>query len=175
MQELADLAARIAMLEARMAQAVVHGTVEQVDPAKGTVRLNLGPNDAGGVLLGPSVPYAQMAGALKVHAPPVVGQQMTMLSPNGDWRQGIVLPMTWSAANPSPSAAGDQNVLTFGTATITLRADGLTIAVGSASIVISAGGVAITGTVLTHNATDVGDTHVHDGVVEGSDLSGTPQ
>lgn len=128
MRELVEAVARLAELERRVAGMVRHGTVEQVDPAKGRVRLRLGETN-GKPFLGPWVPYAQVAGALKVHTPPSVGQQMTLLSPTGDPRQAVALPMTWSNQNASPSQKGDEHVLTFGSCRIELRGNEIIVKV----------------------------------------------
>ena len=123
MREIVELAARIAELERRFSGMVRHGTIEEVDPAKQIMRLNFGKDVDGKPFLSPWIPYAQIAGALKVHTPPSKGQQFTALSPNGDWRQAVAMPMTWSNQNPSPSDKGNENVLTFGSVTIRITAD----------------------------------------------------
>ena len=69
---------------------------------------------AEGRFLSPWVPYAQFSGALRVHTPPTVGQQFTAMSPTGDFQQAVAVPLTHSTANPSPSTAAEQNVLSFG-------------------------------------------------------------
>lgn len=137
MRELADLARRVADLERRMANGVREGTVDQVDPAKKRVRLKLGGSDAE-PFLSPWVPYSQQAGALKIHSPPSPGQQMTLISPAGDIRRGQAFPFTWSDAEPSPSDAGDQHVLTFGDLRLSLTAEGLTLQLGDSLITVEA-------------------------------------
>jgi phage baseplate assembly protein gpV len=117
----------VADLERRISALMRHGTVQEVDPAKALVRLSYGTGSDGQPFLSPWVPYAQIAGALKVHTPPSVGQQMTTVSPNGDFQQAVALPMHWSNQNESPSSAGDEHVLTFGGFTITLTSDKLTV------------------------------------------------
>jgi len=128
MRELVEAVARVAELERRVAGMVRHGTVEQVDPQKQRVRLRLGGTDDK-PFIGPWVPYAQIAGALKVHTPPSVGQQMTLLSPTGDPRQAVALPMTWSNQNAAPSDKGDEHVLTFGSCRIELRGNEIIVKV----------------------------------------------
>lgn len=122
-RELVELASRVAEMERRFSGMMRHGTVAEVDTKNHRVRLDFGKDDAGGKFLSPWVPYAQIAGALKVHTPPTVGQQYTSLSPNGDWRQAVALPMTWSDQNASPSQNGDENVLTYGAVTIRIVDD----------------------------------------------------
>ena len=80
-RELVELASRVAELERRFSGTLRHGTIEEVDAAKQIVRLNFGQDEDGKPFLSPWVPYAQIAGALKVHTPPSKGQQFTVLSP----------------------------------------------------------------------------------------------
>lgn len=66
-------------------------------------------------------------------------------------------------------------VQTVGASTVTMTASSIVLAVGATSITISAAGVAIVGPTLTHNTTNVGDTHVHDGVMIGTGDTGEPK
>ena len=102
MREIVEVLQRLTNLERQVANQFRHGTVHEVDATKQKVRMNIGGSDQE-PLLGPWIPYGQIAGGLKVHTPPTVGQQMTMLSPSGDYRQAVALPMTWSDHNASPS------------------------------------------------------------------------
>jgi len=125
-RELVELASRVAELERRFSGTLRHGTIEEVDAAKQIVRLNFGQDEDGKPFLSPWVPYAQIAGALKVHTPPSKGQQFTALSPTGDWQQAVALPLTWSKANPSPSQKADEHVLTFGSVKLTIEGEKVT-------------------------------------------------
>ena len=123
-RELVELVSRVAELERRFAGVLRHGTVAEVDPERQRVRLDLGPaHGAEGRFLSPWVPYAQFSGALRVHTPPTVGQQLTAMSPSGDFQQAVALPLTHHSGNPSPSIAGDENVVTYGNVRMTLADD----------------------------------------------------
>jgi phage baseplate assembly protein gpV len=190
MREVVELAARIAELERRFSGVMRHGTVEEVDAGKQRVRLNFGKDMGGEPFLSPWVPYAQIAGALKVHTPPSKGQQFTALSPNGDWQQAVALPMTWSDQNKSPSSKGDENVLTYANVTVTIKDDlskvvvgaaslnvasaAVTIKVGGVNVEITDAGVAITGGKVTHDGKNIGSTHIHGGVVPGGGVTDVP-
>lgn len=137
MIELADLMRRVAEIERRLANLVRHGTVEQLDAEKHLVRLRIGEGDDRQPLIGPWVPYGQIAGDLKVHTPPTKGQQMTLFNPAGDFRQAVALPLTWSDQNPAPSKSADENVLTYGSVTATLKEKSLEFKVGDARVFIS--------------------------------------
>lgn len=135
MRDFAAVLRRVAELERRLSNVMREGVVEAVDPARKRVRLRLGGDD-GAPFLSPWVPYAQHAGALKVHTPPSIGQQMTLHSPAGDIRRGQALPYTWSNAEPAPSDAGDENVVTFGEVRLELTASGVRIQIGESVLAL---------------------------------------
>lgn len=190
MRELVEVAARVAELERRVTGMMRHGTVHEVDPAKGQMRLKLGDADNGEPFLSPWVPYSQLAGAIKAHIPPAVGQQFTLAAPNGDWQQAVAVPLTWSNANASPSGAGDENVVTYGNVRMTLKNDLVKVVVGGLSFeltsakaevnvggvtfTVAGGGVDITGGQVRHNGKNIGSTHIHGGVMSGGSLTDVP-
>lgn len=162
--ELVELVARVSDLERRVSGMIRHGKVDQVDTKKQELRLDLGKDVDGKKFLSPWISYAQMAGALKVHTPPSVGQQYTSISPTGEWQQAVAIPFTWSDQNKSPSDKQDENVLTFGNVRIELRGD--EIVVKCPELVLDAichvggrGGkpASIEGTVTSDGAVDVGN------------------
>jgi hypothetical protein len=144
-----------------------------VDPGDGDkpwrVRLLIGP-EGQPKFLSPWIPYHQIAGALKVHTPPSVGQQMTMLNPTGDFRQAVVIPLTWSDAIESPSRRGDEHVLTFGQVRITIREDRVIVKVGEREILVTTEEVRTVGrTVLGMDSEEGGESarvRTVDGVAE---------
>ncbi|MBI1649874.1 phage baseplate assembly protein V [Hyphomicrobium sulfonivorans] len=174
MRELVDLALRVAELERRQANNFRHGTVEEVDAKKQLMRMRLGEGEDGQPFLGPWVPYAQIAGALKVHTPPSKGQQMTMISPTGDMRQAIALPMTWSDQNKSPSDKEDEHVLTFGDVRIEIKEKGLKLTVGDHSIEVTGEGTTYSNGKIEHDGHLIDKTHVHTEVMPGPALTGPP-
>lgn len=143
MQSIAELVARVAALEARMANMMRPGRVAEVDTAKQRVRLAIGKADDGGDLLSPWLPYAQEAGQTKAHIPPAVGQQMMLVSPGGDPGLGVAMKATWSNDLSSPSTSPSENVITLGGVTITMTGDSLVIAVGGATVTINEGAIAL--------------------------------
>ena len=190
------LSRRIDELERRSDNLVRHGTVEEVDTKKQEVRLRIGGTDEE-PLISPWVPYGQIAGALKLHSPPSKGQQMTMISPAGDFRQAGAYPFTWSNANPSPSDKPDEHVLTFGGFTFTLKGNALLIkgpkitfeAGGSSweivdgSVTAKSGGTehkisdsgeTTTGGRVEHDGKNIGKDHKHRDVTPGPSLTGGP-
>ena len=133
---LAKLTRRIDELEQRLDQSVRHGTVSDVDASKQQIRMRIGGTDAE-PLKSPWVPYGQIAGAMKIHSMPSVGQTMTLYSPTGDLRQGIAMPGSWSDANPSPSDKPGDHVLIFENVRVELRKDQLLLKVGDVSLDIT--------------------------------------
>lgn len=104
---------RVAESERRMDNTIRHGKVTDVDPEKHLARIEIGEKD-GTALKSAWVPYGQIAGDYKQHRPPTVGQQMTMIAPNGEVRQSMLMPFTWWDDNKSPSDKGDEHVATYG-------------------------------------------------------------
>ena len=168
MREIVELAARIAELERRFSGMMRHGTVEEVDPGKHRIRLKFGTDVEGNPFLSPWIPYAQVAGTLKVHVPPSVGQQLTLMAPAGDWQQAVAIPFTWSNQNPAPSNAGDENVLTFGDVRVTLKDGHLEISAAGVTLELTGNGFAITGGEVRHDGKNIGATHTHGGVTLGT-------
>jgi len=145
-KELVELVARVTDLERRVTGMMRHGTVAEVDMDMLRVRLDLGPAHGGvGRFLSPWIPYAQFAGALKVHTPPAVGQQFMMVSPTGEFQQAVAVPLHWSQPNPSPSDRQDENVLTYGDVRIEVRDSEVVFRVDGTTVTINGEGVQIDG------------------------------
>lgn len=167
------LAQRVEALERRMRGAFRQGTVSEVDAGAGTVRLKFGEGDQGDFLSAP-IPYAQTAGALRLHSPPSVGQQMIAMSPGGDLRQAVAMPLGFHEGIPSPSSDAASHVLSIGSVGIVLNSSGLTISAGGVSVSITSAGLEITGGNVRHNGTEIGDSHRHSDVMSGASLTGPP-
>jgi len=173
--------ARLAELERRVAMQGTAGTVASVDAAKGTVRLKIGKDEDGADVLSPPVPYAQIAGALKVHSPPSVGQQMMLMAPGGDIEQAAAMPFTWSDQNTTPNDKGDENTLTFGDVRIDLKggeiivtAPKFKIVAGGVTHTIDGTGITTTGGQIKHDNKNIGSAHTHGGVMSGGTNTLTP-
>lgn len=116
-EHVADLIAGHADVEARIERLFRKGKVTDVDTTNALYRQEIGLDDDGNTVKSPWLPYSQVAGARKVHAPPSVGEQYLLVNPDGspDFTQGLGVPHGWYDANPSPSTAADQTVATQGT------------------------------------------------------------
>jgi len=179
-QLISHLLSRITELERRVANQMRHGTVAEVDTKKQRVRLKLGKDDQGQDFLGPWVPYGQQAGALKIHAPPSVGQTMTMFSPGGDFEQAVAHPLTWSDQNPSPSEKGDKPgeeevVMTLGKTKLEFRDGQMKITADGTTFDFKKDGYDQQGGKMKHNNQKIDGSHRHKDTMPGSGFSGVPE
>lgn len=173
-EELARVRRRLAEVERRQENTMRHGAVEEVDTEKQMVRLKIGKGPDGKDQLSPWVPYAQQAGALKIHTPPSKGQNMTVLAPGGDLEQSVAMPFSWNNGNPSPSTSADENMLTFGSVKITVTGDAVIFTVGGHSVTLSSAGTKFEGGAVGHDGHDIGATHRHGGVQPGGAQTDVP-
>ena len=178
----ADLAAAHQDLKDRHERMFRPGTVASVDPNAHTYRHVLGLDENGNQILSPPRPYSQHAGQLKLHNPPSVGQQMLLISPDGDFEQGIGMPYGWSNANASPSTSGSTIAGIFAGISFSLNGSALALTAnvtltgnltqtGNLSV---SGNVGASGGTFQHNSHDVGATHKHTEITSGADQSGPP-
>lgn len=139
-----EMIQRIQDLERRVAGMMRHGSVKEVDTAKGLVRLSVAP-EGDPEMLSAWVPYAQVAGpqtGLKVHNPPRVGQNMTLLAPSGDLRQSVAMPMTWSDQAQSPGQTADP-AMTYAMVRVDVGLSNLKVTVGEAVVDIATTGITV--------------------------------
>lgn len=148
------------------------GKVAEVDAAKQLYRQEIGVDKDGNPVKGPWVPYSQVAGARSTHSPPSVGQQMMMVSPDGDFSQAFGVPLTWSKQNASPSTDPNTDVDQRGAVKDVNDGKSRVISVGGVTLKISAAGVEVNGGALKHDGHDIGKTHKHQGVQPGGGQSG---
>ncbi|TIR24027.1 MAG: hypothetical protein E5X34_13310 [Mesorhizobium sp.] len=167
--------------ERRLAGSQWTGKVKQVDAQKHLIRMVLGKDDDGADVLSPWLPVGQVAGALKLHSMPSVGQVVAVRAEGGDLEQGIVEPYHWSDENPSPSQNANEHKLTFGNVTITLVDGSLKFQVGGTTVEVTDGKLEVHtnefvthGSSLKHNTKEIGDTHKHGGVVPGGSDTDVP-
>lgn len=93
----------VSELDRRLTQLIRLGTIAELDLAKAKVRVKLGENLTGWR------PWLTTAGHLKTWNPPVVGEQVVVLSPGGDLEQSVVLPSLYYSKFGAPSQ--DENVM----------------------------------------------------------------
>lgn len=162
------------MLKTRFAEMIRVGPIEEIDAVKG-YRIKLADGDDGPVL-SPWLPHPESGGQSSSWMPLSKGQVVGILSPNGDLRQGVLLRSGFTYSNQPPSEDLEANVLKAFGITITMK--GGTVKVeGDVKIsgnVEIEGDLKVTGKVdfhdghVRHNGTNIGDDHVHGGVVPGA-------
>ncbi len=163
----------IEMLKTRFGQMIRIGPIEEIDPAKG-YRIKLG-DDEDGPFLSPWLPHPESGGQTSSWVPLSKGQVVGILSPNGDIRQGVLLRGGFTDSNQAPSDDPQANVVKAFGITITMK-DGEVTIEGDVTIkgdVKIEGDLEVEGDVdfadghVMHNGTNIGDDHVHSGVIPG--------
>lgn len=155
MDEIRNLLMKIDELERRIDSLVRHGNVSDVDTSKQLVRLKIGKDVDGNDFKSPWIPYAQQAGAFKGHVPPTVGQNMTVFAPNGEFNQGIAVPLSWNDNNASPGS-DTNNVWTFGNGKVEWKDTEIIVTLGTSKIEVKADKVIIT----AEKIESIGDTRL---------------
>jgi phage baseplate assembly protein V len=118
---------QIADLRNKVGGIVMHGAVTDVDPKTQRVRIEIGtekmPQKSGWV------PYGLgFGGNFSQIWHPSIGQNMTLVSPNGDKAQSVAWPFTYSDKFKAPSDDGNCNILcNFGTSRIEVWKDRIKI------------------------------------------------
>jgi phage baseplate assembly protein gpV len=105
-----------------------HGAVHERKKIDGRwfVRLRIGSTDEK-PFLSPWIPYSSPNGGpagLNLHRVPARGEQLTMLSPAGDFRQAVATSLFWSDDHPPPSEDENAVVVTHPKFKLTMK-DGL--------------------------------------------------
>jgi hypothetical protein len=65
-------------------------------------------------------------------------------------------------------------VVRFGDVTLTLAEDSLEVAVGGVRFKVDGANVEISGGEVRHNSKNIGDSHIHSGVLSGPSVTGAP-
>lgn len=164
-----ELERKIAEQERRNRNRRRTGTIVSVDYAKGLARVKIMDGEAQ-PYLSPWMPWKEVAaGGTSSHIPPTVGQQVDVVSESGDLADAVIDFSMHSNTNRRPHD-GPEAVIVHGGTRITIG-DGAVEIVADVTI---KGALAIEGPSVTHNGTNIGDTHVHGGVVSGGDDTDVP-
>ena len=170
---IADIMGRSAEDRRRQVNMIRTGIVVQVDPARHRVKVDLGCE--GHPLPTPWIGWAACAGVARIWTPPDIGTRMTVLSPAGEIdEKSLALYGGYTPDHPAPSTDGAASQFTFGALSVTATTDGLTVRIGDVTLDISGAGLAVSGGRVTHNGTDIGDTHTHGGIRPGPANTGPP-
>lgn len=135
------------------------------------------------------------AGRVVIWSPPSVGEQVLVLSPEGDTEAGLVLGGLYSSASPAPSASPDLHLIQFADGaklSYDMAAHHLALLLPDSATaeLVAPGGLTITGPVsikgdlsIDGAASATGDVtgqgtslhgHIHSKVKAGTDNSGAP-
>lgn len=164
-----EMERKIAELDRRARNRKRTGTISEVDNAKGLARVKIA-EGANGPYLSPWVPWKEVsAGGTSTHIPPTVGQQVDIVSESGDLTDGVIDFSTHSNANPRPHD-GPEAVIVHGDTRIVIG-DGVVTITADTTI---KGTLTVEGPGVTHNGKNIGDTHVHGGIIPGGADTSTP-
>jgi phage baseplate assembly protein gpV len=124
------------------------------------------------------IPWLQRAGAIREWNPVTVGERVMMLSPNGDPGRAVILPGGFTDQFPQNHAEGGVKRADIGSSFDQMGASERIIKAQTiilrATVVKIEANVEIVGSSVTHNGTNIGDTHVHGGVLQGGADTNVP-
>lgn len=165
---LADMTRKLADLDRRSRGQAMEGRVSDADPAKGLYRVEL----ADGFKTGWIPARSPSSGALKMQAEPTVGQMVMVRSESGDLTDAAIEGSGF--AGDRPHNKNGEWMVTLGASSLLMTADRIVLAVGGASITLTAGGIAFSGPAVTHDGKDIGKTHTHGGVARDNSNTNPP-
>lgn len=172
---MAGLIDRIVEIERRLAEQERRnrnrrrtGTIAEADHAKGLYRVKIGQSDDGDYLTGWIRPRQLAAGGVKIDVLLNEGEQVDVVSENGDLTDAMVEMSAYSDKNARENSDTPMHIKIAGDAVIIAAKVRIT-----ADVEIT-GRLDVTGDGVTHNGTNIGDTHRHDGVTSGGSLTGEP-
>lgn len=154
------LAREIQDLRRRASGRIREGKVAALNPGSGLYRVDIGHGAT--PFLTDWIPVESLSsGELAIQAEPTMGQLVQVRSESGDLTDAVIALSSFDDSHPRPHGAAGEMRVKVGQADLLVAAGGLTLTVGGVSMLINDSGVAITGGIVTHNGTNVGDTHTH--------------
>jgi phage baseplate assembly protein gpV len=175
MNALEEMAFRVTELERRLGNLLRGGSIIATDFATARVKVRSGDLVTGWL---PWLTH-RAGGDVTWHAPEI-GEQVMILSPDGEPAQGVVLPAIYSTAVSAPANSADRSVITYQGGLLRFEADreaGVFRLIGNVELV---GDVAIEGTVNVSEDVIAGGNdvslvnHVHGGVSVGASETDVP-
>lgn len=128
--------------------------------------------------------WARMAALSgRSQALPAKDEQVLVIQPYGDPRQGVALGLGHTNEKKDPAKDGDNTVLMdfggvrvegLGDGTAQITAKKIVLSVGGVSVTITGDGVAISGGKVTHDSKNIGKDHKHGGVMKGAAQTDEP-
>lgn len=170
-QRIVELERKVAEQERRNRNRRRTGVVTEVNTAQGLARVKF--SDQPREYKSGWIPWQEFgAGKIKTHFPPAVGEQVDVVSENGDLTDACIVMSTPSDSNPRPHS-GPEPVIKYGDIFIRIDDDKLLVK-GDVRIEGSLDVVGA-GTHVTHNDHRIDETHRHKDTVPGPGLSGVPE
>lgn len=167
--QIADLYGKLAEMDRRSRNRRRTGTIAEIDYDKGKYRVKISEQD-GKPFLTSWVKTRQLgAGLVKVDVLLQAGEQVDVISENGDGTDAVIDLSTYSDSNERTNK-DTPYLISIGDASFALSGDTLTQTAGTIKLI---GDVEVTGT-ITCNDKDISDTHKHKDVMPGGSLSGVP-
>ena len=176
LQRFVELERKVAEQDRRNRNRRRTGIITEVDHAKGLARVKFSDNPK--PYIGGWMPWLEIAaGGTSTHIPPVVGEQVDVVSESGDLTDGIIDFSTHSDKNPRPHN-GPEAVIKHGNTRIEIADNKVTVT--TTDVLFKAnlrveGNVEFVGDFVKHNGHLIDDSHKHTDVVRGGDLSGPPE
>ena len=137
-RRLAAIETMVAELERRADNFIKEGRVTAVDPATGTVEVNMNGLDSD------KIPWSTRAGAIREWSPPAVGERVMVLSPSGEPGLGIAMPGGFSDEYKQPHNKGAEHKLEIGLSSILMTSGKITITVGGTTFELTEAGLKAT-------------------------------
>lgn len=170
-QQFADIYHRLAEIERRNRNRKRTGTIAEGPDDKGRYRVKI--SEQGGTpYLSPWVkPKTYAAGGVKMDVVYTVDEQVDLVSESGDLTDAVIEMSTYSEANARENTGNVPLHIKIGSTVIQAGGDDVVITAGTIKL---QGDLQITGSGVTHNGKNIGDTHVHGGIVVGGSDTSTP-
>jgi len=181
---------RLADVERRISNGVIIGKVSAVDHEKGRYRFKAGDLESDWLPM-----TTPRAGKTSIYSSYEEGEQIVAVSPSGDLAQAVII----GAIATAESQAGDKgnthrikypdgtvveydheakrytmDVAEGGGFALNIGGGASIVGEGGALRLVAPGGVDIEGAHVRHNGKNIGDTHIHGGVVKGADKTDVP-
>jgi len=175
--QIVDLYSRLGEIERRARNRKRTGTIEEGPDEQGRYRVKISEKDGQPFLTGWIRPKTLGAGGIKIDAVHTKGEQVDVVSENGDMTDATIDLSTYSSANERENTGNAALHIKTGGTTLEVTGEGVTLIAGTITLkgaVKIDGPVEITGTTLTHNGLNVGSTHVHGGISPGGSDTLTP-
>lgn len=174
-REFRSLWKAVADVQRRLAATEMPGTIAEIDGKLVRVKLGEADQRTGKTFLSPWVQLQDAAGSTATHTPVAIGDPVRLHSPNGEiGPRSLAIRDSHTDQAPNPASDMQELVITHAGCAIRMRDNLLILTNGVAEHRFEGDLSKITSARHTHNKANVGDTHKHQDVWSGPDLTGLP-